>query len=160
MVLFPNAPLPLHVFEERYKLMVQRCLDADSRFGVVLIKSGSDVGEPAEPYSVGTVARIVKVDRMDDGRMLLSVVGQSRFRIEEITQRRPYLEGRVEELEDREAGGEHPPPKEMDAIRRAASQHVSLIMGLRGGWVRNVVMPGDPAAPLLSYRHGPSSERG
>ena len=95
VVLFPNSVLPLHVFEERYRLMVQRCLDGDSEFGVVLIKSGSDVGEPAEPHSVGTVARIMDVDRLEDGRMLLSVAGRGRFRIEEVTQLAPYLEGEV-----------------------------------------------------------------
>ena len=99
VVLFPDALLPLHIFEERYKLMVQRCLDADSQFGVVLIKLGSDVGEPAEPYSVGTVAKIVQVQRLDDGRMLMNVSGQDRFRITEITQVRPYIEGQVEVLD-------------------------------------------------------------
>ena len=61
LVLFPNASMPLHVFEDRYKLMMQDCLDGDSRFGVVLIKAGSEVGEPAIPHSVGTVAQIAQV---------------------------------------------------------------------------------------------------
>ena len=49
VVLFPNSQMPIYVFEDRYKLMVQTCLDHDSLFGVVLIKSGLEVGEPAEP---------------------------------------------------------------------------------------------------------------
>ena len=52
---------------ERYRLMVRVCLEGDSTFGIVLIKSGSEVGEPAEPHPVGTVARIEDVNRMDDG---------------------------------------------------------------------------------------------
>ena len=100
VVLFPDAAIPLHIFEERYKLMVQMCLDGDSQFGVVLIKSGSEVGDPAEPHGVGTVARIIDVERLDEGRMRLAIVGRERFRIEEITQRVPYIEGRVGILEE------------------------------------------------------------
>ena len=63
-VLFPSEALPLQIFEERYKQMMQDCLDSDSKFGVVLIKSGSEVGEPAIPHSMGTVAHIVQVNRV------------------------------------------------------------------------------------------------
>ena len=64
-VLFPGAPLPLRIFEPRYREMLQACLEADRRFGVALIKSGQEVGESAEPYEIGTVARIEKVS--DEG---------------------------------------------------------------------------------------------
>ena len=147
IVLFPNAVLPIHVFEERYKLMVQRCLDADSKLGVVLIKSGSEVGEPAEPHLTGTLGGIVRVDRLDDGRMLISVAGEERFRILEITQRQPFLEGQVEVLE--EDVDVTVPPKDMEAIREAVTQHIRLLLGLRGGWVREATMPKAPVS--LSY---------
>ena len=127
--------------------MVQRCLDGDSQFGVVLIKLGSDVGEPAEPYSVGTVAKIVQVQRLDDGRMLMNVSGQDRFRITEITQIRPYIEGQVEVLdEEREPDI---PDSQLQDVRNAVSRHLSFMLGFRGGWVREAKMPGDPVA--LSY---------
>ena len=147
VVLFPNSVLPLHIFEERYQLMVQRCLDGDSQFGVVLIKLGSDVGDPAEPYSVGTVARIVQVQRLENGRMLMNVSGQERFRITEITQVHPYIEGQVEILE--EEGEPDIPASELQGIRKVVSRHISLMLGFRGGWVREAKMPGDPEA--LSY---------
>ncbi len=147
-VLFPNATIPLHVFEERYRLMVQMCLDGDSIFGVVLIKSGSEVGEPAEPHSVGTVARIEDVNRMDNGRMLLRVKGAERFAILRITQQRSYIEANVQLLGD--AADEEPVASEvMDMVRTATTRHVRLAMGLRGGWVREAKTPEDPAA--LSY---------
>ena len=57
-VLFPDVALPLQIFEERYKIMLQDCLDSDSRFGIVLIKAGAEVGEPAIPHSVGTMASL------------------------------------------------------------------------------------------------------
>jgi len=95
-VLYPSLPLPLHIFEERYKLMIGTCAVTDRLFGVCLIKDGVEVGGPAEPYQIGTVARIAEIDRMPDGRMNLMTFGTDRFRIVEITQREPYLIGQVE----------------------------------------------------------------
>ncbi len=147
VVLFPGAILPLHVFEERYKLMVQRCLEGDSTFGVVLIKSGAEVGEPAEPHSIGTTARITGTRPVDGGRLMLNTVGEKRFRILEITQRRPYIEGQVEILDDEV--GLSLPADEREAIEGAITRHLSLILGSRGGWVGRAKIPRDPAE--LSY---------
>jgi Lon protease-like protein len=98
-VLFPSLPLPLHIFEERYKLMIGTCVVTDNLFGVCLIKEGVEVGGPADPFEIGTVARIAEVERMPDGRMNLMTFGTGRFRIEELIQREPYLIGRVVMLE-------------------------------------------------------------
>ena len=98
-VLFPSLPLPLHIFEERYKLMIGTCVVTDNLFGVCLIKEGVEVGGPAEPFNIGTVARIAEVERMPDGRMNLMTFGTQRFRLEEVIQREPYLVGRVVVLE-------------------------------------------------------------
>jgi len=95
-VLFPSLPLPLHIFEERYKLMIGTCAVTDRLFGVCLIKEGVEVGGPAEPFTIGTVARIAEIDRMPDGRMNLMTFGTDRFRLLEIKQREPYLIGQVE----------------------------------------------------------------
>ena len=101
-VLFPSLPLPLHIFEERYKLMIGTCVVTDNLFGVCLIKEGVEVGGPAEPFEIGTVARIAEVERMPDGRMNLMTFGTQRFRLEEVIQREPYLVGRVVVLETEE----------------------------------------------------------
>ena len=61
VVLFPGMPMPLHIFEERYKAMIGECVDREEPFGIILIKEGQEVGEPAEPVKVGTTARIVQV---------------------------------------------------------------------------------------------------
>jgi len=98
-VLFPSLPLPLHIFEERYKLMIGTCAVTDNLFGVCLIKEGVEVGGSAEPFEIGTVARIAEIERMPDGRMNLMTFGTGRFRIEELIQREPYLIGRVAMLE-------------------------------------------------------------
>ena len=146
-VLFPNAALPLQIFEERYKLMMQHCLDSDSKMGVVLIKSGAEVGEPAIPHSTGTVAHIVQVNKIEGGRMFVSVTGQQRFQIRNITQYRPYLAADVEILEENTEASM--PPSEMEAVRRAVTQYLSLILGMRGGWIRETRFPSDPL--VLSY---------
>jgi Lon protease-like protein len=80
VVLFPEGPLPLRIFETRYVDMVRNCMREDTRFGVVLIREGSEVG-PAETYDVGTLAKIVDFHQLSDGFLGLSCVGEQRFRI-------------------------------------------------------------------------------
>lgn len=82
VVLFPGMPLQLHVFEERYKAMVAACEASDRLFGVVLIRSGREVGAPAETEEIGCTARIEEIERLPGGRMNLLAVGQHRFRLE------------------------------------------------------------------------------
>ena len=94
-VLFPGMMLPLHIFEPRYREMINHCLDEKLPFGVVLIREGKEVGETALPHIVGTAARITRVERKPDGRMDILAVGTKRFRIQELNHDRPYLTGNV-----------------------------------------------------------------
>ena len=80
IVLFPDGPLPLRIFETRYVDMVRRCMREARGFGVVLIREGSEVG-PAETFDVGTMAKIVDFHQLSDGLLGLSCVGGQRFRI-------------------------------------------------------------------------------
>ena len=80
IVLFPGGPLPLRIFETRYVDMVRSCMRGDQRFGVVLIREGSEVG-PAETFEVGTMAKIIDFHQLSDGFLGLSCVGEERFRI-------------------------------------------------------------------------------
>ena len=66
-VLFPHMALPLHIFEPRYRQMIGDCLEEGHSFGVVAIREGTETG-PATPYEVGTLAKIVRIDRLDEGR--------------------------------------------------------------------------------------------
>ncbi len=107
MVLSPGLALPLHVFEDRYRLMVRRCLDESVPFGVVLIHEGSELaprdGGPQELAiaSVGTFAEIREASRYADGRWELLTVGAGRFVIETVkTGLEPYLVADVEPLDD------------------------------------------------------------
>jgi uncharacterized protein len=82
MVLFPDGPLPLRIFETRYYDMVRRCMREGSAFGVVLIREGLETGAgDTEVYEVGTAAAITDFHQLADGLLGLSCVGRQRFRI-------------------------------------------------------------------------------
>jgi uncharacterized protein len=101
LVLFPGMTLPLHIFEPRYRQMINRCVQLKQPFGVVLISEGEAEGGPvAEPFEIGTTAVIQTVLKLEDGRLLLSAVGERRFRITSIVQREPYMVAAVEYLEE------------------------------------------------------------
>ena len=91
VVLFPGMMLPLHIFEERYKIMIKECINSDDQtFGVILAKTrqaqAPDVSRlyAADLYDVGTTARITAVENLQDGRMNLITVGQERFIVKKI----------------------------------------------------------------------------
>jgi Lon protease-like protein len=80
VVLFPDGPLPLRIFETRYVDMVRRCMRGEQHFGVALIREGKEAGR-AETFDVGTMAKIVDFHQLSDGFLGLSCIGQQRFRI-------------------------------------------------------------------------------
>ena len=94
VVLFPGEPLPLHIFEPRYRRMVRECLDAKTDFGMLLAL-------PDGCVRVGCSAEILEVTkRYDDGRMDILAVGRERFRVVELFTDDPLLEGRIDYLVD------------------------------------------------------------
>lgn len=95
VVLFPGMMLPLHIFEPRYREMINRCVEEDIPFGVVLIQEGHEVGGTAKPHPIGTAARIIKVERLADGEMNITAVGTQRFRILELDNSHSYLSAKV-----------------------------------------------------------------
>jgi Lon protease-like protein len=101
-VLCPGVALPLHIFEERYRLMVDRCLERDEAFGVVLLRTGHEDGPlDGEIASVGTMAAIRRAGRYPDGRLDILTVGQQRFRLEAVDSvSEPYLVGDVRFLDE------------------------------------------------------------
>ena len=90
LVLFPDGPLPLRIFETRYVDMVRRCMRESTEFGVVLIRKGQETG-PADTCDVGTTAGIIDFHQLSDGFLGLSCVGRRRFRIKERSLRRDGL---------------------------------------------------------------------
>jgi hypothetical protein len=101
-VLVPGAPLPLHVFEPRYRALVADCLAAGAPFGVVCISAGREVGAGSVSFAaVGTLAEIREVSRHPDGRFDIVTIGTARFRLTGVLgDREPYLVGIGELLPD------------------------------------------------------------
>jgi Lon protease-like protein len=80
-VLFPGGVLPLRIFEPRYLEMISACMKEGTGFGIALILSGSEVGEAAKTYDIGSHVRIIDWTLRDDGLLGISVQSQGRFRI-------------------------------------------------------------------------------
>lgn len=98
-VLFPGIPLRLHIFEPRYKKLLQDCIDNGSPFGVCLIARGQEANGPLpEPRHVGCTASIRSIQPQDDGRSHLMALGRERFRILELDRSHVYLRADVERL--------------------------------------------------------------
>lgn len=77
-VLFPRMHLPLHIFEPRYRAMVQHALASDQRIGMIQPRAA---GDPPKLYDVGCVGKIAHVEALDDGRYNIVLEGLSRFRV-------------------------------------------------------------------------------
>ena len=94
VVLFPGAPLPLHIFEPRYKEMIGECLEQKRHFGMVRVKESAIA-------SVGCSATILNViKRYEDGRLDIAAEGVQRFEIETLNQERAFLQGEVIYFDD------------------------------------------------------------
>jgi Lon protease-like protein len=107
-------PLPLHIFEERYKLMIAECVERQAAFGIVFF-NGSDI------QTTGCTASILKVlKRYGDGRVDILTHGEDRFVIKEMYDRKPYLEGRVTFFEDE-------PDENADASQQLALSGMVLL---------------------------------
>jgi hypothetical protein len=149
LVLFPGQTIPLHIFEERYKAMLKRCLDDQVPFGIVLIKDGGRFGR-GTPHSIGTTARVLSVEEIDAGSCLwrdqaphrgscfhISVRGEERFRVTAIDRREAeYLVGDVEAYPDENA----PEPAMLMVAQRVAAlfdEYYRGVVAMMGNWQRN-----------------------
>lgn len=99
LVLFPGAPLPLHIFEPRYRQMLSDCLRDDARFGIVC--AAPDDAPPVGRGEVGCVAKVETTAMLPDGRSNIIVTGESRFTIERVLDSAtPYLVAEVAFFDD------------------------------------------------------------
>lgn len=136
-VLFPGMVLPLHIFEERYKRMIGRCLEKRLPFGVVLGTSAE-----GEPHSVGTTAIIVGVTYLEDGRYNLVTIGDERFRLRQVRHDHPYLVGSAEPwpFESSPKGVEE---RLVPAVRARFDRYLSLLASAEGHQLNIDSIPDD-----------------
>lgn len=148
-VLFPSGLLPLHVFEPRYRTMIEDCLAGDDQFGVVLIERGSEVGGGDTRFDVGTVARIAELDRMPDGRYALLARGIARLRVRGWLPDDPYPRADVEVVEERPAGPADAAARARveQQLRRVLALASELGAAVPPGEVR---LPDDPVAAAFA----------
>ncbi len=99
-VVFPGMPMPLHIFEDRYKQMIEECIETKRPFGIVMIEEGSaEYDTNVIPHQVGCTVDIMQVQKFEDGRFFIMAVGQERFRITDLKRGiKPYLVGTVSRL--------------------------------------------------------------
>lgn len=152
LVLFPGALLPLHIFEPRYRLLMRRCSERESLFGVVLAKSGDETGAATAPHTVGTAARIVAVNPLPDGRSFIVARGERRFAIERVfADLEPYLVGEVRWLDETDGpGADGLAANARDAYGRYLLG-VATVIAEQGG-EPSAEPPEEPSAAALSYR--------
>jgi uncharacterized protein len=134
-VLLPGAVLPLHVFEPRYRALVADCLAGEPEFGVVLIERGREVGGGDVRRDVGTVARIVEVATLPDGRSALVTVGTRRIVVREWQPDDPYPQAEVEDWPDVDEDAEEALHGVVAHLRRVLALQTEL---------------GDPSPPLAN----------
>lgn len=143
VVLFPSRPLPLHIFEYRYRIMMNTILENDRRFGVLSIDPAT--GEIAE---YGCCAEILHFQRLPDDRMKMLTFGQQRFRVLEYVREKPYRVGLVEWIED------HPTTEDLAPIATEVAELLRNVVHLSAKLTsQKIELPDDlPDSPTeLSY---------
>ena len=150
LVLCPQVAVPLHIFEDRYKLMINRCIDQADVFGLVLLNEEADQENEDNILRVGVTARVVQVDRLDEGRLNILCAGESRFRILEFTGNAPYWTADVEFFDDDPEGAEsegvHEAYHTVSTLYRKATELTSQLKEME---IPQLDLPDSPVA--LSY---------
>ena len=142
-VLFPRGVLPLQVFEPRYKALVADIVESDRRFGVVLIERGSDVGGDDVRTGIGTVAEVVQMGELEDGRLLLINVGRERIRVTRWLEDDPYPVAEVEPYPDESMNGGLGPAVAATLATRRRLMALAVEMGADADSLE-VDLPDDP----------------
>ena len=142
VVLFPGTPLPLHIFEPRYRRMLADCLAADRRFGIA--PPGAEREQP-DPGAVGCVAEVRVNQELPDGRSNIVVLGGSRFVVRrELSEELPYHVAAVELFED-EAGSD-PAHESLVRLGEMFAHYHALLRQLHDLEPEDVSLPEEPAA--------------
>ena len=143
VVLFPGRPLPLHVFEFRYRIMVNTILASDRRFGVLMWDPNQN-----QAATVGCCAEVVRYERLPDDRIMVLTLGQQRFRVLDYVREKPYRVGLVEWIDDQ------PSQQNLDELASEVRQLLQNVVQLSAKLTEEEIdVPDDiPSPPTeLSY---------
>ena len=135
VVLFPQQLLPLHIFESRYRMLLQSVLESDKRFGVVRIDP-----ETREMAEVGYCAEVLQHQTTEDGRSYVVTLGQQRFRVLNITRETPFRSAMVTWMEDEQVQDHSSLNELSDSVNHALNDVITLTGKLQG---RDVTLPDD-----------------
>jgi Lon protease-like protein len=150
-VLFPGVPLPLHIFEERYRELVRELIalpaEQSRQFGVIAIREGREVGADGVRalYSVGCTAELRQVEEYDDGRYDILTIGSTRFTVQDLDASAAYLQGDVELLAERPGK----PGQLISVVAGLFTEYLTLLGAARRMPIDAPDLPDD--ALLLSY---------
>jgi hypothetical protein len=147
-VLYPGASLPLHVFEQRYRAMMEHILSGDRRFGVVLIRQGVEAGGFAEVHEVGCVGVLRVLQRADDGTMDIVISGAERFRIERRLPDDPFPRAEISLIVPEPIG----PGVEdrLAAARAMMPRYLAVLSAMKGTPIPDLDLEGEPVE--VSFR--------
>jgi len=121
VVLFPKEVLPLHIFESRYRIMLQSVLEADSMFGVIKWDSSNK-----SMANVGCCAQVIKHQTAEDGRSTIITLGQQRFQVLEIVRSTPYYSAMVSWINDESTDNLQSLDSLKDSVTEALSDVINL----------------------------------
>jgi Lon protease-like protein len=151
-VLFPGLVLPLHIFEDRYRQLVDDLLAGPEprQFGVIAIKHGRETGLDGieSLYEIGCIATLRRFERHPDGRFDLVTVGTDRFRLIRLGAADPYFSAEIELLPD-EAGDTAATALAVTVVQRSFRSYLDVLAERGGAHVSIPEMPDEPV--LLSY---------
>ena len=138
--------MPLHIFEQRYLQMIGACLETQTPFGVILLKSGTAEGpDPVEIHRVGATAHIVSAKYQDDGTIDITVTGRDRFKVLETIESSPRMIAEVQGVNWTDS--DNPDLADLAAPLTARfAEYLKLIMALTGQWIRKMDLPKSPVA--------------
>jgi Lon protease-like protein len=150
LVLFPGQVLPLHIFEPRYRLMINQCVEEERPFGVVLMREDTPDwraynGEMELPHEVGTTAHIRRLERLADGRLNIVTLGLHRFRVRQLRFDMPFLQGEVEAFPLAGAAGS----QETHGVSRLLQGYIKVLSQVLSSEIDLEEMPKD--AQSLAY---------
>jgi Lon protease-like protein len=139
-VLFPGTPLPLHIFEPRYKRMLADCLASDRRFGVTPVQAAREVPGPG---TIGCVAEVRVNQELPDGRSNIVVLGGTRFVLSRLLDESlPYLVALVQPFDDEP--GTEPSAEETAAVRELFTHYFAGLRQLNDAEPEEPTLPEDP----------------